>query len=129
MNLPTWVQDEVVRAIHLRQVSEHGGDAGIRDEGLLASALARPQNALAYSPECDLATLAAAYAFGIMQNHPFLDGNKRTAYVVGLTFLRLNGLTLEASSEEKYVTFLGVAEGRVSEEALARWIRGHVIRS
>ncbi len=124
----TWVRAEVVLAIHRRQITEHGGDPGIRDRGLLESALARPQNRLAYGEsETDAADLAAAYAFGIARNHPFVDGNKRTALVVCRTFLRLNGADVASSPEEKYLTFLGLAEGRVSEEELARWIRSHLI--
>jgi len=88
MKEPTWILDEVVEAIHLRQIAEHGGSEGVRDTGLLSSALARPKNLFAYSnPKPDLAALAASYAFGIVKNHPFVDGNKRTAYVVCGTFL------------------------------------------
>ena len=119
-----WLLEEAVRAIHERQISEHGGSAGLRDEGLLQSALARPQHLMAYSdPPPDLAALAASYAFGIARNHPFIDGNKRTALVVARTFLLLNGTNLEASQEEKYMTFLRLAEGSVTEEELAVWIR------
>jgi death-on-curing protein len=118
------LRDEVVLAIHGRQLAEHGGAAGVRDPGLLASALARPKNLLAYSEEePDLATLAAAYAYGIATNHPFVDGNKRTAYVACRTFLKLNGRDLDATQEEKYVTFLRLAEGALSEEELAAWLR------
>lgn len=113
-----------MRAIHQRQIAEHGGSSGVRDDGLLLSALARPQNLLAYGEQkADLAALAAAYAFGIVRNHPFVDGNKRTALVAARTFLLLNGLDLEASQEEKYLTFLQLAEGSISEEELAEWIR------
>jgi death-on-curing protein len=123
---PVWVRDEAVLAIHRRQLAEHGGGTGIRDEGLLASALAKPKNLLAYSqPEPDLPSLAASYAYGLAKNHPFVDGNKRTAYVVCRTFLRLNGWDVLASQEEKYLTFLRLAEGELSEEALAAWVRDH----
>ncbi len=123
---PIWIRDDVVIAIHQRQLAEHGGGTGIRDRGLLASALARPRNLLAYSEdEPDLAALAAAYASGIIKNHPFVDGNKRTGYVVCRTFLELNGHALEATREEKYVTFLRLAEGGLSEGELADWIRDH----
>src|SRR2546422_11485639 len=101
-----WLLEEAVREIHQRQIAEHGGSLGIRDEGLLLSALARPQNLLAYGEDPDLAALAAAYAFGIARNHPFIDGNKRTALVTARTFLLLNDADLEASQEEKYITFL-----------------------
>ncbi len=126
---PTWVRRDVVLAVHRRQLAEHGGGTGIRDEGLLDSALARPQNLLAYSETPpDLAALAAAYAFGIATNHPFVDGNKRTAYITCRLFLELNGQSLDASQEEKYLTFLELARGRLSEDELARWIQEHLCR-
>lgn len=127
MREPVWVRDDVALAIHRRQLAEHGGGEGIRDPGLLDSALSRPKNLLAYSTEePDLALLAASYAWGLARNHPFVDGNKRTAYVVCRTFLRLNGRDLDASQEEKYVTFLRLAEGRLTEQSLAAWIREHL---
>ena len=114
-------------AIQLRQLAEHGGETGLRDAGLLASALARPKNLLAYSEaEPDLPVLAASYAFGIIRNHPFIDGNKRTGYVVRRTFLRLNGADIEASPEDKYTTFLKLADGSLTEAQLAAWIREHL---
>jgi death-on-curing protein len=119
-----WLLEEAVLAIHERQISEHGGSSGLSDEGLLQSALARPQHLAAYGdPPPDLAALAASYAFGIARNHPFIDGNKRTALVVARTFLLVNGTNLEASQEEKYLTFLQLAEGSLPEEELAAWIR------
>ncbi len=122
-----WLLEETVIAIHQRQISEHGGSEGLRDEGLLASALARPQNVLAYAqPPPDLAVLAAAYAYGIARNHPFVDGNKRTALVVARTFLLLNGVNLEANQDEKYLTFLQLAQGTLTEEQLADWIRKRI---
>jgi len=122
-----WLLDETVIAIHQRQISEHGGSEGLRDEGLLASALARPQNVLAYAqPPPDLAVLAAAYAYGIARIHPFVDGNKRTALVAARTFLLLNGVNLEANQDEKYLTFLQLAQGTLTEEQLADWIRKRI---
>jgi death-on-curing protein len=122
-----WLLEETVIAIHQRQISEHGGSEGLRDEGLIASALARPQSLLAYAqPPPDLAALAAAYAYGIARNHPFVDGNKRTALVAARTFLLLNGVDLQASQDEKYLTFLELAEGTLTEEQLADWIRNHL---
>lgn len=118
--------EETVRAIHQRQVAEHGGGSGVRDEGLPTSALTRPRNVLAYGKEPDLAALAASYAFGIVRNHPFVDGNKRTALVAARTFLLLNGVNLAASQEEKYPIFLHLAEGSVSEEQLSEWIGQHL---
>ena len=121
---PVWIRDDIVQAIHRRQLAEHGGAEGIRDAGLLESALAKPRNLLAYSePEADIAGLAASYAFGIIGNHPFVDGNKRTAFVVCRVFLKLNGYDIDASPEDKYIAFLKLADGRVSEHELAEWIR------
>ena len=119
-----WLLEETVIAIHHRQISEHGGSEGLRDEGSLASALARPQNLLSYAePPPDLAALAAAYAYGIARDHPFVDGNKRTSLVAARTFLLLNGVNLHASQDEKYLIFLQLAQGSLTEERLADWIR------
>ena len=118
-----WLKIDRVLAIHQRQIAEHGGDSGIRDPGLLESALARPQNIDAYEPGADIARLAASYAFGIVKNHSFVDGNKRTGYVVMETFLIINGFSLQASATEKYSVFLALAEGRLSEEDLTVWLR------
>lgn len=124
MNENKSLLEETVYAIHKRQIAEHGGGDGLREEGLLLSALARPQNLLAYSEETpNIFALAASYGFGIAKNHPFTDGNKRTALVVVRTFLLLNGSSLNASQQEKYLTFLKLAEGNFSEEELAAWIR------
>ena len=123
---PRWLQVNAVLAIHKRQLAEHGGMAGIRDAGLLDSALARPRNLFAYGqPPPDFAALAAAYAYGLAKNHPFVDGNKRTAYVVCRTFLRLNGHDFEATDIEKYQTFIRLADGSMSEHELADWLRQH----
>ena len=122
-----WLLEETVIAIHHRQISEHGGSEGLRDEGLLASSLARPQNFLAYAqPPPDLAALAAAYAYGIARDHPFVDGNKRTALVAVRTFLLLNGVNLQATQDEKYLTFMQLAQGTLMEEQLADWIRKRI---
>ena len=120
-----WLQHEVVLAIHEEQLAEHGGGAGVRDPGLLDSALARPRNA-AGDGKPDAAQLAAAYAFGLTRNHPFIDGNKRTGYVALELFLELNGHPLVAGDEEAVVTMLAVAAGEMSEEQLATWIRAHI---
>jgi death-on-curing protein len=125
-----WLLEETVQAIHKRQIAEHGGSDGVRDEGLLLSALARPQNLLAYSEvPPDISALAASLAYGIAKNHPFIDGNKRTALVVTRTFLLFNGFNIEANQEEKYLTFLKLAEGNLSEEELADWIRQKLIQN
>jgi death-on-curing protein len=122
-----WLLEETVIAIHHRQIAEHGGSEGLRDEGLLSSALARPRNILAYAgTPPDLAALAAAYAYGIAQNHPFVDGNKRTALVALRTFLLLNGANLEASQDEKYLAILQLAQGSLTEKQLADWIRKRI---
>ncbi|HET6850890.1 MAG TPA: type II toxin-antitoxin system death-on-curing family toxin [Pyrinomonadaceae bacterium] len=122
-----WLLEETIIAIHHRQIAEHGGSEGLRDEGLLSSALARPQNLFAYSkPSPDLAALAAAYAFGIVRNHPFLDGNKRTGLIAARTFLLLNGVDLKASQDEKVLIFLQLAEGVLTQEELADWIRNRI---
>ena len=121
-NREVWESPSVLRrrGCQHRQIAEHGGLEGIRDEGLLESALSRPQNLLAYSESPpDMASLAAAYAYGIVKNHPFVDGNKRTAYVVTRTFLRLNGYDLQASSQEKYQIWIDLAIGKLSEDELA----------
>ncbi|MBA3834920.1 MAG: type II toxin-antitoxin system death-on-curing family toxin [Pseudomonadota bacterium] len=118
----TWVATEVAMAAHAEQLAEHGGGEGVRDIKLLESAMARPQNLAAYD-DPDAADLAAAYAFGIARNHPFVDGNKRTAAVVSETFLILNGRTLEATDAEMVVAFLALAAGELSEEAMADWFR------
>ena len=119
-----WLEKALVLAIHDRQVAEHGGSAGVRDEGLLESALARAQQLHAYGdPAPDLADLAAALAHGLARNHPFVDGNKRTAHVAYRTFLALNGADLDATDEEKYVAMLALAEGKLAERDFAAWLR------
>lgn len=123
-----WISSKSALAAHKRQTAEHGGTGGIRDEGLLLAAMARPQNLFAYGENVDIAALAASYAFGIAKNHPFLDGNKRTALVVSITFLNLNGSDIDASMPEVYTTFLGLAEGSVSEDELANWFRERLTR-
>ena len=112
---------------HSRQLAEHGGSDGIRDENLLDSALAKPRNVFAYADSPALPMLAASYAFGIARNHAFVDGNKRTALVICEGFLRLNGLRIVASPEEKYLTFLHLAEGSLSEADLAAWLARHAV--
>jgi death-on-curing protein len=121
---PVWIDLEVVFAIHDEQLAEHGGQSGVRDRGLLESALSRPQNQFAYG-EHALPRLAASYAFGISRNHPFLDGNKRTSLVVAELFLTLNGFELTATDAECFTTFLQLAAGDLAEEQLADWIAAH----
>lgn len=117
-----WLSVRTIHAAHDEQLAEHGGPGGVRDEGLLASAMARPQHRALYESP-DAATLAASYAFAIARNHPFVDGNKRTAFVAMELFLDLNGFELKASDEDCVVAMLGLASGQLDEEALAEWIR------
>ena len=122
-----WVSVDVVLAIHDEQLAEHGGIKGLRDESLLLSALARPQNLAAYGTP-DVADLAASYAVGIARNHAFIDGNKRTALVVAAgVFLPLNGYKLTASDGETVRVMLTVAEGSMAEQELALWFRTHAV--
>lgn len=127
MQEPIWVLDDTVRQIHQLQLQAHGGGTGIRDTNLLESALYRPKQLFSYhADDITLCQLGAAYAFGIARNHPFVDGNKRTAFVVCLLFLRLNGCQIIASQDDKYETFLSLAEGRLTEQQLATWLQDHV---
>lgn len=121
---PIWVALDVILAIHDEQLAEHGGQPGVRDQGLLESALSRPRHQLEYG-EPSIPRLAASYAFGISRNHPFLDGNKRTSLVVAELFLELNGYALTASDSQCVTTFLQLAAGDLSEEQLAEWIAVH----
>ena len=122
-----WIEKRFALAIHDRQLAEHGGSSGVRDESLLDSALARTQQLHAYGdPAPDLADLAASLAFGLARNHPFVDGNKRTAHVCYRAFLVLNGMTLVASEEDKYVTTLALADDSLSEADFANWLRQHL---
>lgn len=122
MKEPIWIRQDVVLSLHEEALLLHGGAEGVRDLGLLESALARPKNILAYSQlPPSFAQLAVAYAKGIVANHPFVDGNKRTAFVVSVTFLRLNGLQLTASKEDRVLTFWSLADGSLSEDQLVQW--------
>jgi death-on-curing protein len=122
MKEPRWVSLAVVMAIHEAQIAEHGGALGVRDQGLLESALARPRQIYAYADNPELRRIAAGYAFGIAKNHAFLDGNKRTAWVVCATFLEINGRRVSASQEDVVKTMLGVADGRLNEDEFADWL-------
>lgn len=127
MDEPTWIEENIIIAVHERQLAEHGGSTGIRDEGMLASALARPKQKWAYGgSEIDFPAMAAAYIFGIARNHPFVDGNKRTAAVAGELFLVLNGFTLAASDMDLYPVCMAVASGELGEDELTRWLRDNV---
>src|SRR5579872_2477567 len=122
MNEPLWMNLSDAIIAHDLELAAHGGASGVRDQGMLESALARPRNIWAYSETpLRLTELAAAYAFGISSNHPFVDGNKRTALVVSFAFLDVNGLEVIASQEDAYLAILGLAAGGVSELKLAQW--------
>lgn len=121
-----WLSVAMIHAAHEEQLVEHGGPGGVRDEGLLASAMARPQHRALYESP-DAATLAASYAFGIARNHPFVDGNKRTAFVAMEVFLDLNGLELEATDEDCVFATLRLAAGQLDEAGLAEWIRDRLV--
>lgn len=123
---PHWIGLATVLAIHDEQLAEHGGESGVRDAGLLESALARPRQRFAYG-SATLAELAASLAYGLCRNHPFIDGNKRTSLVVAELFLHVNAAELVASDEECVVTFLKLAAGELAEDALALWIAGHLV--
>jgi death-on-curing protein len=123
--VPVWVSKALALAVHEEQLAEHGGGDGIRDEGLLDSALSRPENLEAYSRP-DIADLAASYAYGIARNHPFIDGNKRTSAVVAELFLDLNGYAFLMSDEDVVRTWLALAAGDLSETVLAERIRASI---
>ena len=124
MNEPIWLRSDVLIAAHRRQLAEHGGLDGMRDEGAFLSALDKPRNLFAYGqPEPDLYALAAAYGFGLARNHPFSDGNKRTALIAIRLFLKLNGVPFNASSEDEYRMILSLAAGELIESELAEWLR------
>ncbi|MEO5962163.1 MAG: type II toxin-antitoxin system death-on-curing family toxin [Thermomonas sp.] len=123
-----WITRALALAILDRQLAEHGGGSGVRDEGLLESALARPQQLHNYGdPPPDLADLAASLAFGLARNHQFVDGNKRTAHVAYRVFIVLNGAELVADDEDKYIAMLRLAEGSLDEAAFAEWLRPRII--
>jgi len=124
MNEPIWLRSDVLIAAHRRQLAEHGGLDGMRDEGAFLSALDKPRNLFAYGqPEPDLYALAAAYGFDLARNHPFSDGNKRTALIAIRLFLKLNGAPFNASAEDKYRMILSLAAGELLESELAEWLR------
>ncbi|MGH8116091.1 MAG: type II toxin-antitoxin system death-on-curing family toxin [Rhodanobacteraceae bacterium] len=128
--LIVWIEKSLALAIHDRQIAEHGGTSGVRDDKLLESALARPQQLYAYGdPPPDLADLAASLAFGLARNHAFVDGNKRTAHVCYRTFLALNTVEFTANDEDKYVMMIALAEGKLSEREFAAWLRRHIARA
>ncbi|MSU22340.1 MAG: type II toxin-antitoxin system death-on-curing family toxin [Opitutus sp.] len=128
MKEPAWVLREVVLMAHEQSLAQFGGSAGVRDEGLMDSALGKPQNLFAYGKP-NLFALAASYAFGLVKNHPFIDGNKRTGFVVAVTFLECNGWQLEASEVDATVSTLALAAGEMSEAAYAEWLKANSKRA
>ncbi|MFZ5638414.1 MAG: type II toxin-antitoxin system death-on-curing family toxin [Pseudomonadota bacterium] len=123
-----WISKRLALAIHDRQLAEHGGGTGVRDEALLDSALARPQQLFAYGdPPPDLAALAASLAYGLARNHTFVDGNKRTAAVCCETFIRLNHAVLQADDLALYPVYLDLAAGHLDETEFADWLRAHLV--
>jgi death on curing protein len=122
---PRWLSATMIRAIHNSQVQDHGGSLGLRDQGLLDSALDRPRNRFHYSSEADIFDLAAAYGFGLARNHPFVDGNKRVAFQAMYVFLGLNGFRIEAEEPEVVRLVLALAGGDLPEPELADWLRRH----
>ena len=125
---PAWLSRLVVDAIHNDQLREHGGLPGVRDENALESALARPQQKWHYSERTDVPTLAAAYAYGLVQNHPYRDGNKRIGFLAMATFLGLSGFEFEAPEAEVVTRIVTLAAGQLTEEQLAVWIRSRIVR-
>lgn len=123
---PRWVSARAIRYLHLESLRQFGGAEGVRDDGLLESALARPQNLFAYEGEADPCRLAAAYAGGIVRNHPFVDGNKRAALAAAGVFLMLNGLDLVADKAQATAAVLDLAAGDLPEEGFAAWLRDNV---
>ncbi len=129
MKKPAWIDERDVLALHNRLLALHGGPAGLRDGGLLQSALARPRQQFAYAPDADLIDMAAAYTAGLVRNHPFVDGNKRTGFVVGILFLEVNGYRFHASEEDAAQAVLALAAGTLNETEYGAFLRGHVTRT
>ena len=125
---PLWLSRVVVDAIHNDQLREHGGLPGVRDENALESALARPQQKWQYADDVDFGSLAAAYAFGLVKNHPYRDGNKRIGFLAAITFLGVNKQGFEATDADVIAAVLALADGRLSEGQFADWIRAHMTK-
>lgn len=126
MDEPIWLSLHAIQHMHAELIRENGGSYGVRDGGLIESALARPRQKWSYEEEVDLADLAAAYAFGLAKNHGFVDGNKRIAFMAAYTFLDANGLRLVAPEPEAYAVVIDLATGELSEADLVRWLRASV---
>jgi death-on-curing protein len=126
---PTWIDERDARTLHEKLVVVHGGTGGIRDEGLLGSAMARPRQQFSYADKPDLIAMAAAYTAGIVKNHPFLDGNKRVGFVVGILFLEINGYTFAASEEQAAQAVISLAAGKLDEPGYAQFLKQNLVRS
>jgi len=122
---PAWLETEAILRLHLEQLEEHGGGLGVRDEGLLDSAMSRARNRYVYG-ETDVVVLATAYASGIVGNHPFIDGNKRTGFIAMALFLEVNGLTVTAEEADVVLTMLALAAGAIDDDAFTAWLRANV---
>lgn len=125
MTEPIWVEEQLVLTLHERLLALHGGASGLRDETLLKSALARPQQHFAYSENVDIIRMAAIYTAGIVQNHPFVDGNKRTGFVIGILFLELNGYRFSATEEDAVQAILGLAAGTLEDADYVTFLRAN----
>ena len=123
MKEPVWVERRGLLLLHMESLAEHGGTSGMRDEGLLDSALNRPRNKFLYDPRPDIPAIAAAYGFGLAKNHALVDGNKRIAFIATAVFLRLNGWRLSSARLDEIETMLKLASGEITEEDFAQWIR------
>ncbi len=128
MREPVWVLDEIVESVHSMLLAEHGGGSGIRDKSLLDSTLARSRQKFSYVSDVSIFDLAAAYSFGIAKNHPFVDGNKRTAFTIGTLFLEINGFKLNATEVDATITFENLAIDTLSENDLSLWFKKHCIK-
>jgi death-on-curing protein len=126
MKEPLWIDERDAQALHDRLLALHGGASGLRDRGLLSSALARPKQLLAYDNSADIIDMAAAYTVGIVKNHPYIDGNKRTGFVVGILFLELNGYRFNATEEEAAQAVMELAAGKLDEKGYGSFLRGNV---
>lgn len=129
MKEPKWIVQRALLLLHSASLAEHGGLEGVRDEGLLESALNRPRNKFSYESEYDIFDLAAAYGFGLARNHPFHDGNKRIAFLAAGLFLAINGYELVAEQMDAIQTMLRLAAGQLTETSFASWVRGHAMRT
>lgn len=121
MSEPTWLLQQTVIAVHSMALAEHGGESGIRDQGLLSSALNRPRDKWTYAPDCTLYDIAAGYSYGLAKNHPFLDGNQRVAFLCGALFLELNNIILQAIEADAALVFERLAAGKLTESELSIW--------